>query len=101
MPHCCHSTKHTFDVAAIVAAAAAAVPLPPPAGVEGVGQSTWAQAKAADVAEAARQPAYGSMECCSLQPGAKWVSFYTDCSRVDVMAVNYTAQALKMNPWRR
>ncbi|WIA40022.1 hypothetical protein OEZ86_013446 [Tetradesmus obliquus] len=71
------------------------------AGVEGVGQSTWAQVKAAGVAEAARQPAYGNMECCSLQPGAKWVSFYTDCSRTDIMAVNYTAAALEMSPWKK
>jgi hypothetical protein len=74
--------------------------VPSAAGVEGVGQSTWAQVKAAGVAEASRQPAYTNMECCSLQPGAKWVSFYTDCSRVDVMAANYTAEALKMNPWQ-
>ncbi|WIA15600.1 hypothetical protein OEZ85_002227 [Tetradesmus obliquus] len=71
------------------------------AGVEGIGQSTWAQIKAAGVGEAARQPAYGTMECCSLQPGAEYVAFYKDCSRMNVMSVNYTAQALSMSSWRR
>jgi hypothetical protein len=90
-------TNNTINVAMLLLSCLA---VPPTAGVEGVGQSTWAQVKAAGVAEASRQPAYNNMECCSLQPGANWVSFYTDCSRVDVMAVNYTAEALKMSPWR-
>jgi hypothetical protein len=70
------------------------------AGVDGVGQSTWAQVKAAGVAEATRQPAYSSMECCNLKPGSDAVDFNNDCSRVDVMAVNYTAEALQQSPWR-
>eukprot|EP00775_Hariotina_reticulata_P009880 gene9880-10038_t len=65
------------------------------AGVEGVGQTTWSQVKAAGaVAQAAVTPAYQQMECCSLGADRKWVNFYTDCSAVDVMKSNFTAQAL-------
>lgn len=67
------------------------------AGVEGIAQSTWAQVKAAGVGEATRQPAYDTMECCGLQPGAHYVAFDKDCRREDVMSVNYTAEALSMS----
>lgn len=70
-------------------------------GIEGVGLSTWAQAKAAGVAAAAESPGHTAMECCSLRPGAKWINYYTDCSKVNILATNYTAQALAAGRRRR
>jgi hypothetical protein len=65
------------------------------AGVEGVGQTTWSQVKAAGpVAQATVTPAYQQMECCSLGATAKWVNFFSDCRAEDVMKSNFTAQAL-------
>eukprot|EP00879_Flechtneria_rotunda_P021543 GHRR01022706.1.p1 GENE.GHRR01022706.1~~GHRR01022706.1.p1 ORF type:complete len:543 (+),score=179.88 GHRR01022706.1:277-1905(+) len=64
-------------------------------GVEGVGQSTWAQVKAAGVALADKKPEYGDMECCNLRQGAAWVNFNRDCSRTDIMVKNYTQEAMQ------
>ncbi len=71
-------------------------------GIEGVGQSTWAEVKAAGIALADRKPAYDNMECCNLKPGAKWVAFYSDCMRTNIMAENFTQAAMKMSAktWR-
>lgn len=59
-------------------------------GIEGVGQSTWAEVKAAGVSQLNRPPDYSNMECCSLRPGSEWVSFYSDCSKRDVLHNNFT-----------
>lgn len=67
--------------------------IPYAVGVEGLGQSTWAQAKAAGIAGADRTPNYANTECC----GAKrnYVDFLGGCERRDTMAVNYTARVLQ------
>jgi hypothetical protein len=65
-------------------------------GVEGYGQSTWAQAKAAGIADRERNPSYGSMECCGLKSRfTQWVNFHTDCYREDLLARNWTQQVLQ------
>lgn len=64
-------------------------------GIEGYGQSTWAQAKAAGIADRESKPEYDNTECCELKSDAKWVNFNKDCSREDIMAENFTAKVLK------
>lgn len=65
-------------------------------GIEGYGQSTWAQAKAAGIAGHARKPNHQETECCGLRSRfSQWVNFNTDCYTEDVMAKNFTATALK------
>jgi hypothetical protein len=59
-------------------------------GIEGYGQSTWAQVKAAGIADHDMTPRYNNMECCSLQKDAKHVNFGSDCFREDIMSQNYT-----------
>lgn len=67
-------------------------------GIEGYGQSTWAQAKAAGIAERDRKPDYKNIECCGLKSRwTQWVNFNTDCDMEDIMAVNFTAKALAGN----
>jgi hypothetical protein len=64
-------------------------------GIEGYGQSTWAQAKAAGIAERNRKPDYKNIECCGLKSRfTQWVNFNTDCDMEDIMAVNFTARTL-------
>lgn len=57
-------------------------------------RQTWAQTKEAGVAGAARTPAYANIECCIIRPGKNHVDFGNDCSREDIMAVNWTEKAL-------
>jgi hypothetical protein len=63
-------------------------------GIEGYGQSTWAQVKAAGVADHDRSPRYSNMECCSLRKNNMYVNFYADCFREDIMSRNYTQMVL-------
>jgi hypothetical protein len=62
-------------------------------GVEGVGQSTWDQAKAAGIAGRDRKPNHKQDECCDLK--GRWVNFYTDCHKDDIFATNWTQKALE------
>jgi hypothetical protein len=64
-------------------------------GIEGIGQTTWAQAKAAGIAGHTRKPAYAAMECCGLKSRfTQWVNFNTDCYQEDVFARNWTQRVL-------
>jgi hypothetical protein len=63
-------------------------------GIEGYGQSTWTQVKAAGVADHAMTPRYSNMECCSLRKNNMYVNFYSDCFREDDMSHNHTQMVL-------
>lgn len=68
-------------------------------GIEGYGQGTWAQAKAAGVADHERKPEYGNMECCGLRSRfTQWVNFHTDCYRENIMEHNWTQKVLHGGP---
>ena len=64
-------------------------------GIEGYGQSTWAQAVAAGVADRERKPDYTDIECCGLKSRfTQWVNFHTDCYADNILATNWTQQVL-------
>lgn len=90
-PACLTALTRLYDAALPPRLSASCVAV----GIEGYGQSTWAQAKAAGIADRERKPDYSSIECCGLKSRfTQWVNFNTDCYQDDIFAKNFTQRLL-------